>query len=291
MPRPVLRNVGGVPFLTLKGVFVVRARQQPDGDTIHFAATKAFKPGPVGSRVPVDRTGATSVAVRLQSIDAPEKAQPRGATARDVLLDALGIDPGDSGLSETDFTADGETVTVPGWLATHGLDGNKRQLGYVFGASFGFRHGQVVPASAIRDALPVSANHQLVANGAAFPAFYSNTDETHAVLFQDAAIAARSRRRGVWASDRTTIGFEPTPQALGVGGALVYPKFFRRVTDWKQARPSADAFLAWLRRHPDGRKDVQGAARRPMRLAELFEKVSAREVAVPYDVTRLWFSE
>jgi hypothetical protein len=54
---------------------------------------------------------------------------------------------------------------------------------------------------------------------------------------------------------------------------------------------SADAFLAWLRQHPDGKKEVQGAARQPMRLVELFEKVSATEVAVPYDVTRLWFSE
>lgn len=66
---------------------------------------------------------------------------------------------------------------------------------------------------------------------------------------------------------------------------------FRRVAKWKEAQPNADAFLAWLKAQDDGKKLVAGATPRPVALYKLFEKVSKTEVAVPYDVTRLWFSE
>lgn len=291
MSRMTFRNAGGVPFLTLKGVFVIRARQQPDGDTVAFAAARRFDPGPVDCPVPVDPSGATSLNLRFQSIDASEKTQPMGAVARDSALAHLGLDPEAMGLSDTDFTAAGETITAPGWIATHGMDGHDRQLSYLFVGDPGFRHGKVIPASALQDSLDQSVNHALVSEGAAFPAFYENTDERHAAVFQEAAAAARRRRRGVWRSDRTAQGFVPTKAALGPDGALVYPKFFRRVQKWKQAQPDADAFLGWLRRQSDGRKLVQGAERNSIPLWRLFEKVSETEVAVPYDVTRLWFSE
>jgi endonuclease YncB( thermonuclease family) len=291
MRRVELRNRGGVPFLTLKGIFLVRMRQQPDGDTIAFAATEEFDPGPVESEVPLDDTGRTSVNIRLQSIDAPEKAQPMGAASRDALLRALGIDPAAIGLGDADFVANGDTAIVEGWIATHGIDTNERQLGYVYAEDPGFTHGEVVAASAILATLDRSLNHRQVATGQAFPAFYSNTDETHAVLFQEAAEAAREEGLGVWAADRTATGFVPTPDALAVDGALVYPKFFRRVADWREPREDADAFLRWLRRHPDGQKLVQGAERDPLPLWRLFEKLSRTEVAVPYDVSRLWFEE
>lgn len=286
-----LRNVGGVPFLTLQGFFVVRQNQQPDGDTIAFAARRPFDPGPVTAPAPVDPSGATTINIRFQSIDAPEKAQPLGAAGRDAALASLGIDPAELGLDDTDFTAAGDTVLVPGWVATHGVDNRDRLLGYLFVDNPGFRHGRIVSAADIRDVLEQSVNFAQVESGAAFPAFYENTDETHAVIFAEAATEARRRRRGVWRHDRTTIAFTPVPDALHADGALVYPKFFRRVDKWKAARPDAEAFITWLKGQSDGKKLVQGAARDPVPLWRLFEPASGSEVRVPYDVTRLWFSE
>jgi endonuclease YncB( thermonuclease family) len=284
-------NSGGVPFLILHGHFVVRAKQMPDGDTVAFAASKHYNPGSVETNVPVNTTGLPTTNLRLQSIDAPEKSQPLGALSRNGLLAYLGFDIVKLGLTDDDFTANGEIQRIPGWVATHGMDGNFRPLSYLFRENPGFSHGALVSAAQVRAKLKLSANYRQVAKGFAFPAFYENTDETHAVLFQQAAEIARNRKYGVWAADKTTTGFTPTPDALAKGGALVYPKFYRRVAKWTTARPSSAAFIAWLKKQADGKKLVMGAQRDPIRLWELFHAAGSTRVKVPYDVTRLWFSE
>jgi endonuclease YncB( thermonuclease family) len=297
MAVPMIRNAGGVPFLTLRGSFVVRNAQQPDGDTIAFAASAAYAKGRVKTNVPVSTDGKRTVNIRLQSIDAPEKAQPLGAKSRDGLLRKLGFVPGELGLSETDFTASGiaggGVAMRPGWLATHGLDANQRPLGYVFPGNVSrFEHGQEIPAEAVRAVLRSSANHAQVSGGAAFPAFYDNTEESHALVFQAAAQQARKRARGVWAADATTRGFKPAKLDLEApAGALVYPKFYRRVAEWKSSSGSAAAFIEWLKKQSDGKKLVSGAECHPVPLWQLFVRVSAQRVAVPYDVTKLWFSQ
>lgn len=106
-----------------------------------------------------------------------------------------------------------------------------------------------------------------------------------------AARKARTAKAGVWKVDSTTTGFVPTKDALGIDGALAYPKFYRRVEKWKTAKPNARAFINGLKQQDDGKKLVQGAQPSPVRLWQLFEVASTRKVAVPYDVTRLWFSE
>lgn len=291
MARRSLRNAGGVPFLTLKGIFVVRAGQMPDGDTVSFAAASKYSKGAVNTNVPVNSTGEKTVNIRLQSIDAPEKSQPLGAASRDSLLKHLGFDPKNLGLDDNDFTAGGTIAKVSGWLATHGLDGNGRPLGYVFRTNPGFRHGKEIPAEDILSVIKSSANYMQAATGWAFPAFYENTDEAHAVQFQRASQSARSARKGVWAKDDTAKGFVPTKDALGSKGALIYPKFYRRVEKWKANKPSASAFITWLKGQSDGKKLVQGARPSPIPLWQLFEVASTRKVVVPYDVTKLWFSE
>ena len=293
MAKLAIKNSGGVPFLILKGNFVVRTRQMPDGDTIAFAASSTYKRGPVETNVPVSTDGLKTVNIRLQSIDATEKSQPFGAASRDALLKRLGFDPAALGLSDTDFSASGDPpVQVPGWLATHGIDGNQRPLGYIFRKNpGGFSHSKIVSASDMLDVIKSSENYLQAIGGWAFPAFYNNTDESHAMVFAAAAVKARTANKGVWAQDETISGFVPTKDALHVGGTLVYPKFYRRVQKWTANKPDAKAFINWLKKQKDGKKLVHGAKKDPIQLWELFEIVSARKVAVPYDVTKLWFSE
>lgn len=292
MPTPTLKNAGGLPFLALSGVAVLRRRQMSDGDTLAFAALKPYAKGPVACNVPVDASGAKSVNVRLQSIDAPEKGQPMGAASRDSLLARFGFKPAALGLDEADFSASGPTTTRPAWLLTHGLDGNQRPLGYVFWRDTGLAHGSVHAAGSLLALLRRSANLHQCSRGMAYPAFYDNTDEAHALLFQQAAAKARAAQRGVWAVDRSASGFEPRKAALSApGGGLIYPKFFRRIEKWPAQTGKAADFIAWLKKQSDGRKLVIGARREPTRLWELFEARGPKRVAVPYDVSKLWWSE
>lgn len=291
MARFALRNAGGFRFLTLQGYFIVRQRQMPDGDTLSFAAAKAFRPRLVKTNIEVLSADAVLRNIRLQSIDAPEKSQPWGARSRDNLLAWFGFDPAELGLSDEDFSANGEPKKIAGWIATHGMDGRQRPLGYLFRKNPGFSHGNEIPAAEIAPVLKRSANYHQVTRGAAYPAFYENTDEEHAVTFQKAAQKLRASGKGLWAEDRTTTGFVPTKTALGHGGALIYPKFYRRVEDWKTEKPSAAAFLTWLKAQSDGKKLVLGAERDAIPLWKLFQKVIRTKVAVPYDVSKLWFSE
>lgn len=292
MAKPVIHNAGGVPFLILKGYFVVRERQMPDGDTIAFAASAAYPPGPVKTNIPVGTDGLSTSNLRLQSIDAPEKTQPMGAASRDALLKRLGFDPTKLGLSETDFSAGAGPVKRAGWIATHGMDNYGRPLSYIFRKKpRGFSHGKIMSAASVADVIASSENYVQAAQGWVYPAFYDNTDETHAVIFAAAAAKARKAKKPVWAQDKTTTGFVPTKDALHAGGALVYPKFYRRVEKWAANKPDAKAFIAWLKSQPDGKKLVQGAEKEPIPLWQLFEVASAKKVVVPYDVTKLWFSE
>lgn len=295
MPLP-LRNQGGLPFLVLRGQFTLRSRQMPDGDTLSFVAHKAYTAQRVKTNVTVRGDGRKPVNVRLQSIDAPEKGQPLGAWSRDRLLAWLGFKPAQLGLADDDFSVNlpAEGLSRPGWLFTHGMDGNQRPLGYVMKTDPGLKHGSEVPAEALQVLLRRTGNDAQVQSGAAFPAFYDNTDEAHALVFQAAAQRARKARRGVWSADATTQGFEPTPQALAgaaASGTLVYPKLYRRVADWPSPKPSSAAFIAWLKTRADGRKPVVGAERDPMPFWKLLVAVDARRVALPYDVAKLWWSE
>lgn len=288
---PTLRNHGGLPFLVLRGHFVVRPGQKPDGDTVSFVAAKPYTAQAVKTNVPVDGDGQKPVNVRLQSIDAPEKTQPLGAWSRDRLLAWLRFKPAALGLTDTDFSASGVEVRSPGWLFTQGMDGNQRPLGYVMKTDPGLKHGSEVPAEALKGLLRRTANHAQTLSGAAFPAFYDNTDEAHALVFQAAARRAREAGRGVWPLDVTASGFVPTPKALGVGGTLVYPKLYRRVADWPTPSANGAAFVAWLKTRADGRKPVVGAQPKPTALWRLLESPSSQRVAMPYDVLKLWWSE
>ena len=62
-----------------------------------------------------------------------------------------------------------------------------------------------------------------------------------------AAKTARARGRGLWSSDRSELGLTVSDQAALERDAVVFPKLFRRLTEFLNGQVGAlDHFLPWL---------------------------------------------
>jgi endonuclease YncB( thermonuclease family) len=233
----------------------------PDGDSIRFLP-KDFSALERLRRAPLlrwsDANG--SVQVRLEGIDAPElhyaeSAQPRGGTARDALFAWLGV-------TNVHCLADGATIadaTPPGVaciILANAIDPHGRVIGYLLQScpSPGARRHRVDV-----DLVRKTANHALVASGAAYPLAYRSQPPAHRAAFREAARRARSQALGVWRDDVTARGFALRgARSIGPGGALVFPKIFRRGMEYFIGRTElgfAGTFVDWLRAHGSGGSD------------------------------------
>lgn len=71
----------------------------------------------------------------------------------------------------------------------------------------------------------------------------------HRELFGSRATTARREGRGLWSRDRSRAGFVLHGEAsLGVHGALVFPKVFRRAVSFFREATRGISFREWLRR-------------------------------------------
>jgi len=62
-----------------------------------------------------------------------------------------------------------------------------------------------------------------------------------------AAGSARQQQRGIWAADRSQTGLRVSDQAGLTQDGVVFPKLFRRLTEYfKQPNGGPAGFLAWL---------------------------------------------
>ena len=90
--------------------------------------------------------------------------------------------------------------------------------------------GRIDDAYAAR--LKKTMNHLMLEQGMAFPLFYTSMPAAHREVFRATAQKARQDRIGLWPQDLTR-GFDLTDNAsLGPDGQLIFPKLFRRCTDY-----------------------------------------------------------
>jgi len=229
------------------------------------------------------------VQLRLDGIDAPELAygglaQPLAREARDRMLALAGFTelvraPG----ADAIVAARPERVRA---VAFAGLaDGGGRPIALLV-------PGDEAPPDA--ELAARSVNVRLLAEGAAYPMLYDSLATTHRAVLRAAAAQARDARRGVWAQDATTAGFELRDYAsIGPDGALVLPKLFRRCSEYLHARAPGETFLGWLRasaatRRPDD--DGVTVAGRRTALAELVRERGA-VISLAADPVELVFVE
>lgn len=230
--------------------------KQPDGDSVRFRPDEpSLLTQLTGSQRIRTSTDAT-VQLRFDGVDAPELhyegvGQPDGTDARDSLLSHLGF-------TDVTYTAGGETVatarpvTVPVVICSRMVEVNGRPVAVLFtgeaAQDLATSSGSWITLDA--ELLATSVNTWQAQTGAVYPLLYTSTPPALREVFTSAAAEARTAGAGVWASDATPSFPLTGPDALGPSGALIWPKLFRRATDYFHHRSAGQSLPDWLAATP-----------------------------------------
>jgi endonuclease YncB( thermonuclease family) len=252
----------------------------PDGDSVRFYPDDRNVWQAAGMVVRTNAGG--GVQLRLDAIDALEThyaptpwhqptALGQGAASR--LLDLLGF---------TDVVRDpAGTVSAavpdqtPGYILTRFADKYGRPVAMAFA---GRRPGGAADGSPVFldvAEMHASVNFRLLLDGWVYPTFYS---QLYVDLRDDLAattVAAREARRGVWASDSTSTGFELGSREQLTDELVILPKLFRRLAEYLTLDETRGVdlagFPAFLAAHGDRLFTVPAAQ------ATAFDTLVARE--------------
>jgi endonuclease YncB( thermonuclease family) len=222
----------------LEGSFAV-VGSSPDGDSVRFYPRDARRWRAIG-RVDENRRGGAQL--RLEGIDALEThyAPKKGRVG--VTRQPLGLAHAASAellrwLGFRSVQRNGEKVTateppsVAGYILSSGADAYGRAVAFAFRGEHPGESGDRIASDPASYA--GSLNQHLLAGGFAYPMFYESLGTgVRGAMARDAK-TARKRRVGVWASDRTSSGFEVRASFAEVQArAFVMPKLFRRLMDY-----------------------------------------------------------
>jgi len=138
--------------------------------------------------------------------------------------------------------------------------------------------------------LKKTINHLMLELGMAYPLFYTSMPAAHREVFRATAQKARDDRIGLWPQDLTR-GFELTDNAaIGPDGQLIFPKLFRRCTDYLHDinhENFVGSLLAWM--EAKGENDPVEVGRRAVtQFASLISQEGSR-VSLSADLLALVF--
>lgn len=255
-------------YLAIPGELVLVGKE-PDGDSVRFQPADPALLGRLEHGDRVRLSGDGTVQLRFDGVDAPElhyqgRAQPRGDTARDALLAHLGF----TGLAYAGTQVVAATpTTLSAVVLARLVEVNGRPVALLLPPRPDLAGGDRVALTP--ELVEASANLWLVRTGEAYPLTYTSTDPPTREQFRAEAALARASATGLWAVDRTPQFPVGSQDDLGPGGALVFPKLFRRATDHLRAG-TALTLPQWLAAHPDTEDDlVQVAGADPVPLHTL----------------------
>jgi endonuclease YncB( thermonuclease family) len=222
----------------IRGKFVILGKQ-PDGDSVRFIADnpELYQYLHRAERIQPSKEDG-SVQLRFQAIDAPElhygsAAQPFGEESRDSLLKTMGFKKiqynGNKVISA-------KPDAVPGAIICSAVERNGRPVSYVVleKATADFEDGASVAIT--EDLLQHTLNYRLIAEGMAYPGFYSSMPVVHRRSMQTIARLARDQKLGIWELDQTSrFALDDLASISPPDGQLIYPKLFRRSVDYLKA--------------------------------------------------------
>jgi endonuclease YncB( thermonuclease family) len=227
---------------------------EPDGDSIQF------KPADPALLERLDRVGRPfrltaigSTQLRFEGIDALElhydgshQPRPLADQAREFLTGELGLNP--VPYRPPDDVRVAPPVArdaAPGYILSRALEANGRQVAFAFEGAAPAANGSDFFLNVPQ--LRKSLNYKSVAAGHAHPLFYDTLFVDLRKALAKAALGAREKKRGLWKQDRSDSGVRVSDQAELEQHGVVFPKLFRRLTEFL-AEETADlaGFLAWV---------------------------------------------
>jgi endonuclease YncB( thermonuclease family) len=251
-----------MPFTVIEGTYhlVGRTRAgnpsgfEPDGDSMQFKPSNpALLAGLTRTGAPARLTSIGSTQLRFEGIDALElhfggsfQPRPLAYDARDFLTGKLHLDP-------VLYSGPGLTKVQPpvvhdaaaGFILSRALEQHGRPVSFVFVGSPPAPDGSQLELDVAL--LRKSVNYASLLAGDAYPLFYDTLFGDLRSALSKAAQTARTRRRGLWASDRSQLGLAVSDQAALEREAVVFPKLFRRLTEFlRQQVGPLDQFRPWL---------------------------------------------
>lgn len=243
-----------MPFKVVAGSFHV-ANYSPDGDSIRFRPNNAALLKDL-SGPPARINGRGDVQLRIEAIDALETHyQPQGGgvvqqpidlarIARRRLIEFTGIRDITWDSREMNVTAAGDGA--PGYLLTRAVDKYGRPIAFVFAGDPPEADGAqlFVDADRLRD----SYNYIALAEGLAYPTFYTGLFADLRDALTTVTLGARTAKAGIHARDVTTEGFDVTSLATVTDDAVILPKLFRRIVDYMADVGTIEGFKETLAR-------------------------------------------
>lgn len=227
-----------MPLTMIKGTYRI-VGASPDGDSVRFYPDDPHAFADAGLNARVNSRGGAQL--RLDGIDALETHyRPPSSHRMWRQPDLLGDEASSSLLSHLGFTtvvraADGVVTgstpeETPGYVLTRFADKYGRVVSFAFRGSRRARVDNQVWLDVT--ALKSSANYELVAEGLAYPTFYSRLYPDLREAMANAAVAARSAGEGVWAGDATVSGFTLRSRTQLETETVILPKLFRRLAEY-----------------------------------------------------------
>ena len=250
-----------MPMLVIEGTYrVIGAR--PDGDSVRFYPTDPthwdLVPGPHRVR----RNKAGGAQLRLDAIDALEthyipahghelhQPPPYAQRAADALTAWLGF---------TAVEHDGRgTITAaqpaqsPGYILTRGADVYGRCVALAGRGPAPAQDGEQLYVDTAL--LQQTANHRQLADGLAYPTYYTKLYADLRAELTTVVQDARTTARGLWPDDTTTTGAKVDGLASLTESVALLPKLFRRLADYLvlgAGDPSLAGFGAFLEQRAD----------------------------------------
>lgn len=256
-----------MPFTAITGSFHLVGRTaagnpsgfSPDGDSMQF---KPDQPqllntlDQVGRPYKLSSIGSTQL--RFEGIDALElhyaashQPRPLADEAREYLTGRLALNPVPYRAPELlRVKPPVERDGTRGYILTRALEANGRPVAFAFAGGSPHADGSdhvFLDAAMLRTSL----NYRSVQNGHAYPLFYDTLFADLRGPLATAARNARTARKGLWPSDRTTSGVSVGDQADLERSGVVFPKLFRRLTAFlakgQGTLPDFPAFLVETR--------------------------------------------
>lgn len=228
---------------------------RPDGDSMWFKPNNPAHLTKLGGR-DVDYNGGGFAQMRFEGIDALElhytgshQKVPECVSARDRLLQLAGfkdVTYAPSRVSDIDTSV--RTASPhprKGYILSRNVDPYGRPVAFVFVGDTTEPDGSEIYLTA--PMMARSLNAKLVANGFAYPAYYTGLPFDLRDRLTSITKKARRRRRGIWKVDVSLSGTQ-IADASDLERVAQWPKLFRRlVAYFRDGNAGLNGFETWLR--------------------------------------------